>query len=232
MKVALLLCDHVQVELQDEFGDYPEIYRRWLPWAEFSVFDLTQSEFPQIEDHDNFLVTGSRSSVYDGMKWIFDLEKMVREIQQLNKKYVGICFGHQMLAQALGGQVQKDDNGWVLGVHTFTASNEASLNHAPLRSFNVLMSCQDQVQKLPVGAKLLATAQACVIGSFQMGENMLGIQGHPEFSKDYFSALLQLRKDGIDHSKVDHAQQSLQEHTDSKSLSNWIEIFFRGAEKS
>lgn len=228
MKVALLLCDHVQDELRSHFGDYPELYAQWLPWAEFSVFDATQWEFPQVHEYEFYLVGGSKHSVYDQQEWIQPLKNIIQEIQQLNKKYVGICFGHQILAEALGGQVNIHEEGWSVGVHTFAMLQSASFMNPIQDSFKVSMSCRDQVQQLPPGAKLMATAPTCKIGVFLLG-NMLGIQGHPEFSIPYMRELLNQRESLIGRTKVESARQSLGEGTDATILSDWIKAFFSGS---
>src|SRR5690606_23965151 len=91
-----------------------------LPGFDWAFYDVVNDHFPESADEcDAYICTGSRYSVYDDMPWIKELKHLVQELYQLQIPYIGVCFGHQMLAEALGGKVEKAAAGWCVGVHTF-----------------------------------------------------------------------------------------------------------------
>src|SRR5215211_7620985 len=121
MKVGLLECDHVADDLRHIAGDYrqmfAELFNRHAPQIELEYFDVCNRIFPaSIDACDAYLTTGSKASVYDREDWIRDLKGFVQQLHDAGKPYVGICFGHQMLAEALGGKVEKTSRGWGIGV--------------------------------------------------------------------------------------------------------------------
>jgi GMP synthase-like glutamine amidotransferase len=230
MKVGLLECDHVREEFLSIAGDYrvmfPALFTSIAPDWQFEFYDVCNGDFPaSVNDCDIYLCTGSKSSVYDGDEWIENLKLFVREIYQSGKTYIGVCFGHQILGEALGGEVRKSDVGWCVGVHTFETLTIKSWMEPALSSFNLLMMCQDQVLKLPSEAVLLAQTPDCPNAMFQIGETMLGIQAHPEFPKAYDQALMELRVERIGERKVEMGIMSLELPTSEKLFAQWIVNF-------
>ena len=232
MKVGLLECDHVRDELTHIAGDYrqmfPALFSKVAPEWEFEFYDVCNGFFPESAGVcDLYICTGSKSSVYDEDDWILRLKAFVREIQSSGSKYVGVCFGHQMLAEALGGKVAKAQAGWAVGVHPFEIVATAQWMKPAEPFFNLLMMCQDQVLQLPADSRLLAKTMHCPVGMFQVGENMLGIQAHPEFPKAYDRALMELRVERIGREKVDLALASLDLPTHEYLIAGWIKEFAR-----
>jgi GMP synthase-like glutamine amidotransferase len=230
MKVGLLECDHVREELLPVAGDYrqmfPALFTKVAPDWEFVFYDVCNGIFPEsAEECDLYICTGSKFSVYDQEEWIFRLKDFVNEIYLAGKKYAGICFGHQMLAEALGGKVEKGKPGWCVGVHQFELTKTAEWMKPGQSSFNLLMMCQDQVVRMPANSVVLAETADCPVGMFQVGENMLGIQAHPEFPKAYNRALMELRVERIGQEKVDAGIASLVISTDELLIAVWIKNF-------
>ncbi|HEY7775911.1 MAG TPA: GMP synthase, partial [Kineobactrum sp.] len=123
MKLGILKTDAVRPEWVPDFGEYPDMFIALLgqldPSLEFAVYDVEQGQYPaDIDEVDAYLITGSKSSVYDDKPWIETLMAFVRELDQRRKKLVGICFGHQLVAQALGGKTEKSPKGWGVGLQT------------------------------------------------------------------------------------------------------------------
>ncbi len=113
MKVGLLLCDHVRPEYQATYGDYPGMFQAAWPHFEFEVFALCDGQFPpSVRECEAYLATGSRYSVYEPIDWIDQAKSLVKEIAAAELPYLGVCFGHQLLAEALGGKVRKAESGW------------------------------------------------------------------------------------------------------------------------
>ncbi|GAB2779154.1 GMP synthase [Rhabdobacter roseus] len=237
MKIGLLECDHVREEFRHIAGDYrdmfPALFREVAPYWTFTFFDVCNDAFPaSVHDCDAYICTGSKYSVYDDEPWIHRLQEFVRQLYNSQKPYVGVCFGHQLLAEALGGKVQKAETGWCVGVHGFELVQPEAWMQPALPAFNSLMMCQDQVLALPPEGTLLARTPSCAVGMFRVGTFMLGIQAHPEFTKEYDEALIRARVDRIGTLGVEAGLQSLALATDQLVFAEWIVRFVEAAQGS
>ena len=223
MKVGLFVCDHVTPELQTEFGDYPKMFADLFPEYEIVPFYCVDGEFPSdLHVCDWYMCTGARYSVYEDRPWILQLKDSLRALRNLDIGFIGFCFGHQLLAEALGGRVVKSENGWCIGVYEFTIDNEQAWMHPAASSINLLMMCQDQVTQLPAGSVHLAVNANCEIGIFQVGNKMLGIQAHPEYSKAFDRILMEKRKPKIGAEKVKEGLLSLDQEVHRSLIRSWI----------
>ncbi len=228
MKAGLLICDHVDSAYVARFGDYPGMFARLFPEFEFVHYEVCKGEFPaDVNECEVYLATGSRYSVYDDIDWIKQLLELVREIYASNKYFIGFCFGHQLIGHALGGKVEKSPRGWCVGAHTFTVRQPAAWMQPPQEAFHVLMLCQDQIAVLPENAIVLAGNEKCPVGMVQLGERMLGIQGHPEFSKEYDQLMMESRINRMGVEVVEEGILSLEKEIDTSLLRNWFLSFLR-----
>ncbi|MCF2491881.1 glutamine amidotransferase-related protein [Dyadobacter chenhuakuii] len=230
VKVGLLECDHVREELRHIARDYrdmfPALFSNVAPEWEFHFYDVCNGHFPvSVEECDIYICTGSKSSVYDQEDWITRLKNFVVDIYQSQKTFIGVCFGHQMLGEALGGKVEKSLVGWCVGVHRLQLIAREIWMQPFTDAFNLLMMCQDQVVQLPPDATLLAETPDCPHAMFRVGERMLGIQAHPEFSKKYDQALMELRVERIGEKKVELGIASLELPTQEIMFAHWIKNF-------
>lgn len=225
MRVALLVCDHVREALVAEHGDYPLMFRRLLPELAIDDWYVCDGQFPDLNAYDAFVCTGSKYSVYDEVQWIKDLAQFTRQVYEAGKKFIGICFGHQMIAHALGGKVSPSDQGYLIGVHRFDVAGQLPWAKGPVRSYKVLMLCQDQVMLLPPAAQVWAGSPACPTGMFTVGTIFLGIQGHPEFTREYNQAVFESRPEKISPQKMEQARGSFADAPDAALLSGLIRDF-------
>lgn len=226
MKIGLLECDHVLPELRFIGGDYRDMFPALFPGLEFANFDVCNGQFPaSTGDCDAWLCTGSRHSVYDETAWLAELKNFVRELHDRQRKFIGVCFGHQLLGEALGGKVQKGAAGWCVGVHTFELTATEDWMEPFQGHYNLLMSCQDQVVQLPDNSVVLATSAACPVGMFRVGEHMLGIQAHPEFPVKYAEALMDMRVERIGAEKVRAGKASLGFSIHQNTVVGWMRRF-------
>ena len=229
MKAGLFICDYVNQEFQKEFGDYPEMFSQLFPELEWNLYEVQKGEFPKdINECDAYFCTGSKHSVYEGMEWITDLKAIIQSISKSDRYFVGFCFGHQLLGEAMGGKVEKSPNGWCVGVHEFDLLAQMEWMQPNQNQINLLMMCQDQVVKLPKNAQVLAAAKKCPIGMFQVGERMLGIQAHPEYSKKYDQALMELRVGRMGKTVVKEGINSLKKKVQTSIIREWIYQFLKG----
>ena len=234
MKIGILQCDKVREIHRDRFEDYPGMFAQLLlaedSSLELNVFVVIDGEWPETLDAcDAYLITGSKFGVYEDHRWIRDLEVLVRNLFAAAKPTIGICFGHQVIAQALGGQVEKSSKGWGVGVHTWKLeATPAWMNHGD-EHFSMLVSHQDQVQSLPANGRTLAQSEFCPIAAFQIGATALGFQGHPEFSKDYSEAIMELRRDMIGEDVYQAGMASLEAAPQGNLVARWSLEFIRDA---
>ncbi len=227
MRAGLFLCDHVKPEYVDEFGDYPDMFMHLFPEFDFKMYDVCSGQFPQnLDECDLYMTTGSSRSVYEDVDWINRLKEMVREIYRQQKYFIGFCFGHQLMGEALGGKVEKSPKGWCVGVHEFEIGKRKDWMQPFQNKMNLLMMCQDQVVQLPEGAEVLAGNSMCEAGMFQVSDTMLGIQAHPEFSKAYDQRLMEARVERIGTEPVAEGLASLKNELHVDLLRNWLTQHF------
>jgi GMP synthase-like glutamine amidotransferase len=230
MKIGILKTDDVRSQLVDEFGEYPEMFEGLLLAVDktltFQSYDVQRGEFPDdIDAVDAYLITGSKTSVYEPLAWIAETEVFLRKVHAAGKKMVGVCFGHQLLAQALGGETVKADQGWGLGVHHYQLTPQAAHLGQAGDDFTMLVSHQDQVVKNIPGAVVLASSQFCPNSVVAVGDHILSFQGHPEFSSDYSRAILTLRREVFGAANADAALESLTQPVDTDKVARWIVNF-------
>ena len=236
MKVGLLECDHVREELVHIAGDYrqmfPALFLQVAPDWDFSFYDVCNGHFPESADEcDVYICTGSKSSVYDKEPWIEKLQDFVQKIFHSQSVFVGVCFGHQLLGEALGGKVEKSAGGWCVGIHTLKLLQQELWMQPVQSELNLLMMCQDQVLKLPPDSQLLASADNCLNAMFSVGNRMLGVQAHPEFPREYNQALMELRVERIGAEKVRQGIATLAMHSDELIFAGWVRKFVENALK-
>jgi GMP synthase-like glutamine amidotransferase len=236
VNIGLLECDHVAGRFAHIPGGYREAFSALLephvPQLRFTYFDACHGEVPATPDAcDAYVCTGSQFSVYDPLEWIAVLKDFVLRLHEVEKPFVGICFGHQVLALALGGDVRKADWGWGVGVHEMELGRQEPWMNPALEKCRLQYMHQDQVLRPPPEAVVLARSEHCEVAMFRVGESMLGIEGHPEFSVDYSEALIRLRSERIGKERAQTALASLGQPTDGSVVGKWIARFIRSGRR-
>lgn len=188
---------------------------------EFEIYSVVDGEFPSSQDEaDGWLITGSRHGAYEDHDWIPPLEDLLRAIYQAGKPIVGICFGHQILAQALGGKVEKFKGGWAVGATEFTLTESGE--KIVLNSWH-----QDQVVELPQDATVLATSPFCENAILAYGDKALSVQPHPEFGSGFVDGLIRTRGKGVvEPGLLDQAQRNLETPLSNDWMAEQISDFF------
>jgi GMP synthase-like glutamine amidotransferase len=230
MHIGLLECDHVGGRFAHIDGGYREMFAALLephlPGVSFSYYDACHGVLPAAPAAcDAYVCTGSRYSVYDQRDWIAPLAGFLRRLHDAGTPFVGICFGHQMLAQALGGQVTRAAQGWGVGVHEMAIVGAEPWMRPSRAACRLQYMHADQVQKLPEGAKVLARSAHCEVAMFRVGDTMLGIEGHPEFTAAFNEALIRARREQIGDATTEHALKGVGGPTDSSVVGQWIAEF-------
>ena len=212
--IGILKCGAVPEEMQDKHGDYTEMFSDLLgPDLQYRVFDVENGDVPsQPDDADGWLITGSRHGVYEAHDWIPPLEQFLRDAYAASKPIVGICFGHQILAQALGGKVEKFDGGWSVGQVEYTLDGESETT-----CVNAMH--QDQVIEPPADAETFGSTDFCKHAFLRYKGNAFTMQPHPEFNDSYTYDLIKVRLDRI--TPPGSAEEALKNFDKALSQKRW-----------
>ena len=230
MKIGILLTDDLRDLLQPRFGCYPDMFKTLLQGNDFTyeVYDVRKNRYPDnLQDCDGYIITGSRHGVNDPLPWLDGLFAYVRRLQAARIKLLGICFGHQAVAYALGGRVEKSNKGWGVGLQQWKVIERAPWMPASLASLSLLASHQDQVTQLPATARLLIGSPFCPYAAFSIDDHIFCLQGHPEFTPDYSRALLEYRHDDMPTADWQQAADSVDSPSDQTLCAEMIAAFFR-----
>lgn len=233
LRIGLLQCGNVEPVLQPTFGDYPVLYADLLAGHDLDLvtYDV-QHHGPPADPRacDGWLISGSAHSAYAPLGWIAPTEAFVRRVIDAAVPLVGICFGHQLLAQAMGGKVEHCAAGWGVGAHDYHLVGEARTPGWPAASpLRLLASHQDQVTVLPDGADVIARTDHCPIAGYLLGPRALAIQPHPEFSTDLSRELTTVRRHRIGDRDTDAALASLDLPIDNSVVAAWMAAFWQSA---
>lgn len=197
MKLCILDNDVLDPAAVPVWGSYGAMFERLLRGVGFegevAVFSARHGQYPaSFEPYDAVLLTGSRADAFSTEAWVLTLQQQVSALLSQQKKLLGVCFGHQLIAHCLGAKVARAPQGWGLGRTTYTWHEPELFSDFP-EQVHLLASHQDQVLTLPVGARLLASSAHCPIAAYAIGQQVLCIQPHPEFDVEYSAFLLRKR---------------------------------------
>ncbi len=230
MRVGLLVCDHVLSDLVDVAGDYDDMFFRLFADAddvELVAYDVVNGELPSDPaDCEAWITTGSRHSVNDDLDWIRYLEEFIQAVPAARTPLIGVCFGHQLIARAMGGSVIRSPRGWGVGSVEVHLLADGSLPGwmQPLRDkYRILNSHADQVVEVPEGTVVLGSTTHCPVSLMTVGEYLMGIQGHPEMEPRYLRSLIEMRRgDRIPHETAAKGLESLGHGSDCTLIRQWM----------
>lgn len=223
MKIGILQTGHLPPELNEKHGPYLNMFSKLLDGHGFTFtnYAVVDNEFPNsVEEMDGWLITGSRNGVYEDLEWIPTLEEFIRKAYGADIPTIGICFGHQIMAQALGGKVEKFAGGWSAG-HT-------DYEHAGENGKALLAMHQDQVTEIPEEATVIASNDFCAYAGLAYKKNALSYQPHPEFTPEFTEELIRSRAGTVFSQEfADEALTKVNKPNDSKEMANKMAEFFK-----
>jgi GMP synthase-like glutamine amidotransferase len=232
LHIGILQTDSVLEQNQPRFGDYPDMFMTLLAGGRehsprFSTFvaqDIAAQGqgYPRPDVCDAYIITGSRHSVYDDEPWIGALVQFIATALAAERKVVGICFGHQLIAHFFGGCTEPAAVGWGAGVQKTQLLSQEGWMDPARQEIGLLCMHQDQVVRLPDNAQPIARSSHCPNAGFVIGDQVLTLQGHPEFSKSYTEVLMRSRRELLGEQRFQAGVASLREETHEALVARWI----------
>ena len=227
MKIGILRTGHSPDGMIETMGNYDTMFERLLDGNDFTyeTFSVVDGEFPAgPQDADGWLITGSKHGAYEDHAWIPPLEDLIRSINATGKPLIGVWFGHQIIAQALGGKVEKFEGGWSVG------RTEYTLDGQPL-ALNAWH--QDQVTQLPESARVVGSSDFCANAMLAYGDNIWTIQPHPEFNPAFVDGLIKTRGKGVvPDAQLEAATAELTKPLNSNDIAARMAQFFKSKARS
>ncbi len=223
MHIGILQTGHTPDAMIEDFPDYGSLFTKLLDGHgfTFSIYSVVDMVFPEaITVCDGWLITGSRHGAYEDHPWIPPLEAFIRDCYEHRIPLVGICFGHQIVAQALGGKVEKFQGGWSVGRRTYEFEDMGEL---AINAWH-----QDQVVEKPAAARTIASNDFCAYAALVYDDRILSIQPHPEFGPDFIDGLIRTRGKGVvPDDRLAAATLQLDAPLDSNVIADRIAAFFK-----
>lgn len=226
MKIGILETGRPSAALEGRFGRYDAMLIRLLGEPhEARTYGVTTGDYPKRpEDQDAYLITGSAAGVYDDLPWIPQLKGFLREAKG-KAKLVGICFGHQIMAEAFGGRVERSGKGWGIGLHRYEVWQAAPWMD-PVDGFSIPVSHQDQIVRQPPHSRVIAASPFTTFGVLAYDDQpAISFQCHPEFEPAFARALIEERRERVP--EPDEAIASLGQPNDAPLVGSWIRRFLK-----
>lgn len=233
MKLTIIQTGEVPPTLRPQFGAYAPMFTRMFDEAgqsfDYEVVKLHEgAELPDPAKLESILVPGSAAGVYDDYAWLDPLRAFIRSAYAANTPMLGICFGHQIMADALGGDVRKSEKGWGLGRHTYAVKSRPGFLATDLPALSIACSHQDQVIVPPREAEVFLGSEFTPnAGLVYNNGKALSLQPHPEFLDDYTLALAELRRGKAPDAVVDTAVASVATPSHSNDVAGWLGAFLQ-----
>ena len=222
MLIGILQCGHFPEAAGYPVRTYSDLYTQMLAGRglEFRTWSVVDMEFPDsVHDAEGWLISGSRHGAYEDLPFIPPLEDFIRKAYAAEVPLVGICFGHQIIAKALGGKVEKFAGGWGVGRTDYKFDGET----LALNAWH-----QDQVVEKPAEAEVIASSDFCRYAGFRYKGPAFSVQPHPEFDRTALDLLLNVRAPGVvAPDRIEAAKAAMEDPVDNTVMAEQIVTFFK-----
>lgn len=235
IKLGILQTNHDKtIEVGDVFPDdahrFRDLFDAQDDRFEYKIYMTIGGEVPQnLDEQDAFMITGSPLSVLDRHIFTDDLMDFIRRCDAAKKPLLGACFGHQAIALALGGKVERSNNGYNVGIETTVFKQKRPWMKPLYDGLPLYMFHEDQVTELPVGCDLIGSSENCRVASFAKGDHIFTTQAHPEFTHEFMSCVLKYTESSMPATDVENAWASLKKEQLGQVFSTWCTQFFKQA---
>jgi GMP synthase-like glutamine amidotransferase len=233
MKLTIIQTGDVPEPLRDKFGPYPIMFERMFDTAgvPFGYETVRAHDGAPLQDPgtlDGIIITGSPAGVYDDLPWLEPLRAFVRKAYAAQTPMLGVCFGHQIMADALGGDVRKSEKGWGIGRHVYGVSRRPDFLGGDLPEYAVGCSHQDQVITPPAEAEVFLRSEFTPnAGLLYRNGRAISVQAHPEFADDYTIALAHLKKGRTPDENIAAAIASMSRPSDAHEIARYVGAFLK-----
>lgn len=239
MNIGLLETGRVSETLVEKHGHYPAmfeaLYRQADPKICFETFAVVDGVLPERPDQCTaWLVIGSKHGVYDPLPWIAPLKAFLRQARAARVPIIGVCFGHQLMAEAFGGRAEKSERGWGCGVHRYSLAHRPTWMAGAPEALAWHAMHQDQVTAIPAEATVLAKSDFCPYAMLAYGDpehpDAVSIQPHPEFESPYARDLI-VRRSGtaIPEERARAALAGFGAAVDNQAFAQWTLAYLHDA---
>lgn len=232
MKITIIQLGETPAAMVDKFGRHPpqiqDMFNATGHDFRFEVADVLDGEpFPDLNNLDGIIIPGSAKGAYDIADWMNPLRAFIREAYAARKPMLGICFGHQIMADALGGEVRKSEKGWGLGRQVYDVLGHPGFM-GDTKQVAIAASHQDQVITPPSEAEVfLSSGFTPNAGLIYKNGAAISLQPHPEFDLNYSRALVELRRGNpLNGEQVAEVDKTLNAGVDNAAVAKNLARFF------
>lgn len=236
MKLTLLHVGLTPPAMQDDFSTYPPQFQNMFEdaGAEMtfdSIYVLEGEPFPSIASVEGVVITGSAAGVYEDHEWMAPLRDFIKQAYAAKIPMLGVCFGHQIMADALGGHVGLSEKGWGLGRQEYVVNDIAGAQTALGENIAIAASHKDQVKVPPADAEVfLSSPFAPNAGLVYKNGAAISVQPHPEFGLEFSRGLVELRRNNpLSDEEVRAMDATLDAPVDNTKMAKYLAQFLKNA---
>jgi len=202
----------------------------WRPDWRFDTWQVSAGQWPaDLSSYDGIVITGSPASVHDDRPWIAELLQRLREQHARGTPMLGLCFGHQAIATALGGRVVHSPRGLRVGTVTTPLAHTPVWMQPARPSITLYAAHDEQVAVPPPGAQVLGGDADCAVGAYTLGQHILALQYHPEFDSAFMRDLLDAMAPKLGEAALARGRAQVAQGVDAGLVWGWVAQFFEQA---